>query len=180
MFALSCSFNPNPCIPSSGLCSSSVSADLSFTQCSTTMSQGAKQQSPGALSFNANHEIRKKANPRPHQTPSNPIKPPVTAIPPAPSILSRAFSSSSLLTSTLTPLAPFLPFVAAFLTADFLTGVSSPSSSSPAALAFFGVLLALLLGVLLSTPPAGPAAPPDAILVRFREFQRARREPLFL
>lgn len=101
----------------------------------------------------------------------------MTAFPPDPSILSRAFSSSSLFTSTLTPLAAFFPFAGVFLTADFLAGVSSPSSL-PAALAFFGVFMAFLLGVFLSTPPDGEA--PAAILVRLREFQRARRELPFL
>jgi hypothetical protein len=109
---------------------------------------------------------------------SSPITLTATAFPPAPSILSNAFSSSSLFTSTLTPLAAaFFPFAGVFLP-PFLTGISSSPSSLPAALAFFGVLLTFLLGVLLSTPPAGAA--PAASLVRLREFQRARREPLFL
>lgn len=80
-------------------------------------------------------------------------------------MLSTASSSSSVFTFAL----PFLPF----LPVDF--GVSAPSSPS-AALAFFGVLLAFLLGVVLSTPPVEVFAVAPVILVRFRVFQRARRE----
>lgn len=80
-------------------------------------------------------------------------------------MLSTASSSSSTLTLDFAFALPFLPV-------DF---GSVPSSL--AALAFFGVLLAFLLGVLLSTPPVESVAVEAVlILVRLRVFQRARRD----
>lgn len=101
-----------------------------------------------------------------------------SATPVDPSTLSTASSSSSTLTSVL----PFLP---AFLPAFLPVTPSFPSPSSVSVdfaffgVAFFGVAFAFLLGVDLSTPPAG-ALEPEAILDRLSEFQRARREVPFL
>lgn len=80
-------------------------------------------------------------------------------------MLSTAVSSSSTLTLG-------FPFALSFLPVDL---GSAPSSLAD--FAFFGVLLAFLLGPLLSTPPVESVATEVAlILVRLKMFQRARRD----